>query len=109
MKICENRVVIICGTGGGGPRAYALARREGAKVVVSDINNGAGVVGEILGQGGSAVTPAADITRVTRRVVLRQTIENWRPERGGERHADLPRPHVRLQRGRLGFPWWPAP
>jgi NAD(P)-dependent dehydrogenase (short-subunit alcohol dehydrogenase family) len=81
MKICENRVVIITGAGGGLGRAYALAfAAEGAKVVVNDINREAAlaVVGEILGQGGSAVANSNDITHYDdAALIVRQAIETF--------------------------------
>ncbi|USE34921.1 SDR family NAD(P)-dependent oxidoreductase [Endozoicomonas sp. SCSIO W0465] len=40
MGICENRVVIVTGAGGGLGRAYALGfAAEGANVIVNDINS----------------------------------------------------------------------
>lgn len=81
MKFCENRVVIITGAGGGLGRAYALAfAAEGAKVLVNDINREAAlaVVGEILGQGGSAVANSDDITRYDEAaLIVRQAIETF--------------------------------
>lgn len=81
MKICENRVVIIAGAGGGLGRAYAPAfATEGAKVVVNDINREAAlaVVGEILGQGGSAVANSNDITRYDdAALIVRHAIETF--------------------------------
>lgn len=62
---CEGRVVIITGAGGGLGREYALAfAREGASVVVNDINPQAAerTVGEITSVGGKAVANSNDIT-----------------------------------------------
>lgn len=63
MKSLENKVAIITGAGSGiGKAGAVLFAREGAKVVVSDIDkkNGEGVVAEITGSGGDAHFIAAD-------------------------------------------------
>ncbi len=72
--ICDGRVVIITGAGGGIGREHALAfAREGAKVVVNDIGgarDGSGsdagpaqkVVDEITAMGGEAVANTDDIS-----------------------------------------------
>ncbi len=72
--ICDGRVVIITGAGGGIGREHALAfAREGAKVVVNDIGgarDGSGsdagpaqqVVDEIVALGGAAVANTDDIS-----------------------------------------------
>ncbi|MCP5091709.1 MAG: SDR family oxidoreductase [Gammaproteobacteria bacterium] len=64
-NICDGRVVIITGAGGGLGRAHALAfAAEGANVVVNDINLEAAekVVAEIADAGGKAVANNSDIT-----------------------------------------------
>jgi len=64
-NICDDRVVIITGAGGGLGRAHALAfAAEGANVVVNDINLEAAekVVAEIDDAGGKAVANNSDIT-----------------------------------------------
>jgi NAD(P)-dependent dehydrogenase (short-subunit alcohol dehydrogenase family) len=72
-KICEGRVVIVTGAGGGIGRAHALEfARQGAKVVVNDLGataSGEGssegpahdVVREIEAMGGEAVANGADV------------------------------------------------
>ncbi|GAC13982.1 SDR family oxidoreductase [Aliiglaciecola lipolytica] len=65
MAICQDRTVIITGSGGGLGRAYALAfAAEGANVVVNDIRLDAAkaVVGEINNNGGKAIANSSDIT-----------------------------------------------
>ena len=64
-RICEERVVIITGAGGGLGREYALAfAAEGASVVVNDINalSAETTVDEIVSAGGKALANTSDIT-----------------------------------------------
>jgi len=63
--ICNARVAIVTGAGGGLGREYALAfAAEGASVVVNDINREAAdrCVAEIVARGGKAVANTGDIT-----------------------------------------------
>ena len=65
MKL-ENKVAVVTGAGSGiGKAIAALYAREGARVVVSDINSdeAAEVVEEITFAGGTAISVLADITR----------------------------------------------
>ncbi|WP_372876713.1 SDR family oxidoreductase [Spongiibacter marinus] len=65
MGICQDRVVIITGAGGGLGAAHAkVFASEGAKVIVNDINQDAAqkVVDEITAAGGTAIVNTSDIT-----------------------------------------------
>jgi NAD(P)-dependent dehydrogenase (short-subunit alcohol dehydrogenase family) len=65
MGICDNRTVVVTGSGAGLGREYALLlAREGANVVVNDIRleAAAAVVKEIEAAGGKALANSDDIT-----------------------------------------------
>ena len=66
MKLLEGKVAIITGAGSGiGKAAAELFAKEGAKVVVSDINeaNGKSAVDEITKNGGEAFFIKADSSK----------------------------------------------
>src|SRR3954453_9668627 len=62
----ENKVAVITGAGSGiGRESALLFAREGARVVVADVNDAAGeaVGGELRGAGGEAVDVHADVAK----------------------------------------------
>ena len=84
--ICEGRVVIITGAGGGLGAAHArVLAAEGASVVVNDINEAAAtaVVDEIIAAGGKAVVNTCDITNYDDSLnAVRQALDSF-----GDLHA----------------------
>jgi NAD(P)-dependent dehydrogenase (short-subunit alcohol dehydrogenase family) len=68
MGLLDGQVAIITGAGGGLGRSYSLLlAREGAAVVVNDMNAGAAnsVVAEIEGAGGRAVASIGDVASLS--------------------------------------------
>lgn len=81
MGVCEGRVVIITGAGGGLGAAHArVFAAEGAAVIVNDINQSAAqsVVDEIVANGGRAMANSSDITHYGDSLnAVKQAIENY--------------------------------
>ncbi len=86
--ICQDRVVIITGAGGGLGAAHArVFASEGACVVVNDINQDAAqkVVDEITAAGGRAIVNTSDITNYEDSAnAVKQAIDTY-----GDLHAVL--------------------
>jgi NAD(P)-dependent dehydrogenase (short-subunit alcohol dehydrogenase family) len=84
--ICEGRVVIVTGAGGGLGAAHArVLAAEGACIVVNDINEtaAAAVAAEITAAGGSAVVNTSDITNYDDSLnAVKQALDNF-----GDLHA----------------------
>ncbi len=84
--ICEGRVVIITGAGGGLGAAHArVLASEGASVIVNDINEAAAqaVVEEITAGGGKAAVNTSDITNYDDSLnAVKQAIDSF-----GDLHA----------------------
>lgn len=79
--ICDGRVVIVTGAGGGLGAAHArVLASEGASVIVNDINREAAeaVVEEIVAAGGSAEVNTSDITNYDDSLnAVKQAIEHF--------------------------------
>jgi NAD(P)-dependent dehydrogenase (short-subunit alcohol dehydrogenase family) len=76
---CQGRIVIVTGAGGGIGRSHAeLFAREGAHVVVNDVDNDDAVVEGITAAGGVAVADGSDIsTPEGARTLVDKAIETY--------------------------------
>jgi NAD(P)-dependent dehydrogenase (short-subunit alcohol dehydrogenase family) len=81
MKQLENKVAIITGAGSGiGKSTAVLLAREGAKVIISDINeaHGNGAVDEITKNGGVAFFVKADSSKPEdNEALVKQTLDKY--------------------------------
>jgi NAD(P)-dependent dehydrogenase (short-subunit alcohol dehydrogenase family) len=81
MKLLEGKVAIITGAGSGiGKAAAELFAKEGAKVIVSDINeaNGKSAADEIKKNGGEAFFIKADSSKPEdNEALVKQTVEKY--------------------------------
>jgi NAD(P)-dependent dehydrogenase (short-subunit alcohol dehydrogenase family) len=81
MKLLEDKVAIITGAGSGIGKATALLfSKEGAKIIVSDINeaNGNSAVEEIRKTGGEAFYIKADSSKPEdNEMLVKQTVEKY--------------------------------
>jgi NAD(P)-dependent dehydrogenase (short-subunit alcohol dehydrogenase family) len=81
MKQLENKVAIITGSGSGiGKSAAMLFAKEGAKVIISDINeaHGNSVVDEITKNGGAAFFVKADSSKPEdNEALVKQTLDKY--------------------------------
>lgn len=100
MAILENKVAIVTGAGSGIGRAIALAyAKEGAKLVVSDINEEGGneTVNQIRNQGGTAIFFKADTSSIEDN---RQLVDKAVQEYGGL--------HIACNNAGIGGPMGPT-
>lgn len=78
-KIFKNKVAIITGAASGIGKATAIAfAQRGAKVVVSDVNNGEETVAAIKADGGDAIFIKCDVSKVDQvKNLMEQTVKHY--------------------------------